>query len=122
LTQNKNNIDAIRAEEGNWITDTSLIKQHFLDKFKHHFIAEEANVPDHLEELILAIISEEDNIALCRIPIPEEIKFTLFHMPNLKALGPNGFPVTFYKSYWPIVGDDITKAITSFFPDGCPKI
>ena len=101
-------------EEGNWITDTGLIRQHFLDNFKHHFTTEEVNFPDHLEDLILVVMSKEDNMALCSIPTPKEIKSTLFHMPDLKALGPDGFPVAFYKSFWPIVGDGIIKAVTSF--------
>ena len=38
-------------------------------------------------------------------------------MLELKAPGHDGFPVAFYKSYWPIVGEDVTAAITSFFID-----
>lgn len=118
IRHRQNNIDAIRSKEGNWITDKGLIRQHFLDNFRHHFTAEEVNFPDHLHDLVSAVISEEDNIALRSIPTPKEIKSTLFHMPNLKALGPDGFPVAFYKSFWPIVGDDVTKAVTSFFTIG----
>ena len=55
---------------------------------------------------------------MCRIPTPEEIKSTLLHMPELKAPRPDGFPVAFYKNYWPIVGKDVTAAVTSFFTDG----
>lgn len=118
IRRRQNNIDAIRSEEGDWITDKGLIKQHFLDYFRHHFTEEEVNFPDHLEDLVSAIISEEDNLALCNIPTPEEIKSTLFHMLDLKAPGPDGFPVAFYKSFWPIVGDDVIKAVTSFFTGG----
>ena len=46
------------------------------------------------------------------------IKTTFFHMQDLKASGPNGFLVLFYKEYWPIVGDTIIKAMTSFFEVG----
>ncbi|XP_065638209.1 uncharacterized protein LOC136071161 [Quercus suber] len=99
-----NNIDAIRGDDGDWITDSCLIRQHLQEKFKNLFTAEDVNFPAQMEDLISTVISEEENIALCRIPTPEEIKSTLFHMPELKAPGPDGFPVAFYKSYWPIVG------------------
>ena len=33
-------------------------------------------------------------------------------MQTLKALGPDGFPILFYKKYWAIVGESV---ITSFF-------
>ena len=39
-------------------------------------------------------------------------------MQGLKALRPDGYPVIFYKQLWPTVGDDIIKAVTSFFHIG----
>jgi len=39
-------------------------------------------------------------------------------MHDLKMPGPDGFPVAFYKSYWPVVREDAIKAVTSFFTDG----
>ena len=72
IRHRQNNIDAIRSKEGNWITDTGLILQHFQDNFKHHFTAKEVNFSDHkevnfsdhLEDLILVVIAKEDNMAL----------------------------------------------------------
>ena len=39
-------------------------------------------------------------------------------MQDSKSPGPNGFPVLFYKKLWPTVGNDIIKAVTSFFLRG----
>ena len=39
----------------------------------------------------------------------------MFQMQDLKAPGPNGFLALFYKQLWPTVGNDVIKAITSFF-------
>ena len=39
-------------------------------------------------------------------------------MQDLKALGPDGFPALFYKQLWPTMGNDVVKAITSFFTMG----
>lgn len=86
--------------------------------FKNLFKEEEANFPPHLDHLILPSITEDENIKLCCIPTIEEIKSILFSMSDLKAPGPNGFPVIFYKHLWTIVGDDIIKAIISFFQLG----
>ena len=118
VRRRRNNIDAIRSEEEEWITDKGLIRHHFLDNFRHLFTAEEVNFPNHLEDLVSTVISKEDNSALCTIPNLEEIKSTLFHMPELKAPGPDGFPVAFYKNFWPIVGNDVITAVTSFVTGG----
>ncbi|KAL0014289.1 hypothetical protein SO802_001358 [Lithocarpus litseifolius] len=43
-------------------------------------------------------------------------------MQDLKAPGPDDFPVIFYKQMWPTVGDDVVRAVTSFFHLGAmPK-
>ena len=39
-------------------------------------------------------------------------------MQTLKALGPDGFPILFYKKYWAIVGESVTRVVTSFFQAG----
>jgi len=39
-------------------------------------------------------------------------------MQDLKAPGPDGFPTLFYKKLWPTVGNDVVKAVTSFFLKG----
>lgn len=74
--------------------------------------------PDQLEGLIQPSILEKDNERLCAIPTPKDIKATLFMMQDLKALGLDSFPVAFYKSYWPIVGENLTQAIICFFQCG----
>ena len=63
-------------------------------------------------------ITKEDNITLKRIPSPKEIKETLFQMQDLKTPSLDGFPVLFYKEFWPIVGEAVIQAVVSFFIDG----
>ena len=55
---------------------------------------------------------------LCSTTSPENIKNTLFQMCDLKAPRPDGFPVLFYKEYWPIVGEMVINTVTSFLEDG----
>jgi hypothetical protein len=44
-----------------------------------------------------------------------EIRNTLFAMKSNKSLGPDGFPVDFFKAVWSIVEDDVVQAMKSFF-------
>ena len=39
-------------------------------------------------------------------------------MSTLKAPGPNGVPMLFYKKYWAIVGNNVIKAVLNFFQEG----
>ncbi|XP_026443516.1 uncharacterized protein LOC113343598 [Papaver somniferum] len=45
------------------------------------------------------------------IPSPEEIKQAVFDLSADSAPGPDGFSGCFYRHYWDIIHDDLTKAI-----------
>jgi hypothetical protein len=41
----------------------------------------------------------------------EEIKKALNSIGDLKAPGPDGMPAIFYKNFWDVVGDQVTKEV-----------
>jgi len=118
IRRKRNNIDAIHDDNGAWIMEANSIRKLFLDSYKELFKREEISFPPHLEHLVLPCITEDENSELCRIPTPDEIKTTLFNMSDLKVPGPDGYPVLFYKQLWPTIGEDVIKAVTSFFTIG----
>lgn len=118
IRRRHNHIDAVKGENGNWVTGSNRIREKFLQHFKELYKEEEVSFPDHLDNLIRPCITDDENSDLCCTPTPEEIRLTLFNMQDLKAPGPDGFPVLFYKEYWPTVGNDVIKAVTSFFNFG----
>ena len=115
IRRRRNSIDAIKNDSGEWITDRREIQKHFVEKFKTLFNEEEVDFPENLDNLITPCITEEENTELCRIPTQSEIKKELFQTQSLKAPGLDGFPVLFYKKYWAIMGESVTRAVTSFF-------
>uniref|UniRef100_A0A2N9H629 Reverse transcriptase domain-containing protein n=1 Tax=Fagus sylvatica TaxID=28930 RepID=A0A2N9H629_FAGSY len=118
IRRRRNAINIIKSDGGEWITEKKKIREHFQAKFIEHFSEEEVEFPPDLEGLVPHSITTEENEELCRIPTPQEIKKALFDMPTLKAPGPDGFPVLFYKKYWDIVGNNVIKAVLNFFQDG----
>ena len=119
IIRRRNHIDAIKSEEGHWVTSPTQIRQTILSSFKNLYAEEYVSFLEHLDNLMANCITEEDNDLLMKIPSREEIKETLFQMHDLKASGPDGFPALFYKEFWPMVGDAVTNAILSFFTNGC---
>ncbi|KAK9990862.1 hypothetical protein SO802_025847 [Lithocarpus litseifolius] len=115
IRRRRNHIDAIKKDDGSWITESKQIRQLFFESYKQQYQEEEIWFPNHLEHLLLPCITEDENANLLATPSPEEIKATLFEMQDLKAPGSDGFPVLFYKKLWPTIGKDVTEAVTSFF-------
>uniref|UniRef100_A0A803P9N2 RNase H type-1 domain-containing protein n=1 Tax=Cannabis sativa TaxID=3483 RepID=A0A803P9N2_CANSA len=59
------------------------------------------------------ILGEQD--VLLRLPDETEIKQFFFTMGSLKAPGPNGMPVLFFKHYWETVGTDFYEVDLDFY-------
>ncbi|XP_035840393.1 uncharacterized protein LOC118487561 [Helianthus annuus] len=62
----------------------------------------------------------DPNIAthMCRQVTEDEVKKAMFSIGIDKAPGPDGFTAAFFKSAWPIVGNDVSRAIIDFFDTG----
>nr|XP_023895077.1 uncharacterized protein LOC112006991 [Quercus suber] len=88
IRRRQNNIDAIKTEEGCWVTNSNQIRQLFYSSFKSLFTEECVNFPEHLDNLLTSCITEEENSMLKKVPTREEIKETLFQMQNLKSSWP----------------------------------
>ncbi|KAK4381895.1 hypothetical protein Sango_2923900 [Sesamum angolense] len=63
------------------------------------------------------ILTEEEDCALIRPVTVDDVKTTMFDIEEDKAPGPDGFS-SGYKAAWPIVGEEISKAIMDFFTTG----
>ena len=118
IRRRKNSIDAIKAEDGSWLTCKKEIRIHIVEKFAQLFSEEDVIFPQDLDNLITPSITEVENSELCRMPTPQEIKATIFDMNGQKSPGPDGLPALFYKKYWKIVAPNVTAAVQSFFHTG----
>jgi hypothetical protein len=118
IRRKRNSIDAIKDEEGNWITCKKEIRDHVVTKFTQLFSEESVAFPLDLENLITPGISMAENSSICKIPSSQEIEATIFDMNIQKAPGPDGLSVLFYKRYWNIMGPTVIAAIQNFFNSG----
>ncbi|XP_026459304.1 uncharacterized protein LOC113359963 [Papaver somniferum] len=111
----RNNIDSIQDHENKWLQTREEISGHLTMHFKNISTSVNPNLDENLYNVLPSIISDEDNLALTRIPSNEEIHSTFKSMENWSAPGPEGFQAGFYKSQWDIVGEDVCLMVKRFF-------
>ncbi|KAL0439828.1 UNVERIFIED_CONTAM: LINE-1 retrotransposable element O protein [Sesamum latifolium] len=73
---------------------------------------------DFLRPWARHIISEEEALLLMLPVTPEEVKQVVFDIDEVQAPGPDGYSSGFFKTAWPIVGEEVTRAIMDFFVTG----
>ena len=73
---------------------------------------------EELKELMKYRCTEEDCRHLEAEATEEEIRKVLFSMPSQKSPGPDGFPSDFFRTAWPVIGDDFIVAVQSVFRYG----
>lgn len=117
----KNRIRAV-FDKGVWIKKQRDIKDYFLEKFGEVFKTDNSVMPTSLENLEFLPITLEANADFMRIPFEIEIEASILALHPLKALGPNGFPIFFYRHYWKTVKSQIVCCTQECFRTGAiPK-
>ncbi|KAL0288639.1 UNVERIFIED_CONTAM: hypothetical protein Sangu_2649100, partial [Sesamum angustifolium] len=64
------------------------------------------------------ILTESESAQLITPVTKDEIKEAFFYIDKDKSPGPNGYTVGFYKEAWPIIGEEIIRAVLEFFANG----
>ncbi|KAL0448496.1 UNVERIFIED_CONTAM: hypothetical protein Slati_1406000 [Sesamum latifolium] len=111
----------IQNAERNLLTDFNLVVNEFVEYFSRLFggTRREGFISlDFLQQYTKHLITEED-VALISTPVMRnEVRDANFDIDEDSAPGPDGFSSGFFKAAWPIVGEDVTKAILEFFQNG----
>jgi hypothetical protein len=86
---------------------SNLIKFYFEELFTR-----EVNEPsDEVLQKVSMRVTTEMNNSLCRRFSVEEVNKALFQIGDLKAPGPDGLHVVFYKRYWSLLGEDLKREV-----------
>ncbi|KAL2248024.1 UNVERIFIED_CONTAM: hypothetical protein Sindi_2654700 [Sesamum indicum] len=64
------------------------------------------------------ILSNEEAGHLILAFRPDDVKQAVFDIADDKAPGPDGYSSGFFKAAWPVVGQEVTKAVLEFFSTG----
>ena len=120
--QNRNTIRSLTDSDGNKLTEHSQISNEAINFFQHLIGTKDEQVrgcsKDLLAEILPDSMSNEAGHELIRPVTPEEVKASMFAIDGGKSLGPDGYTSLFFKAAWPVVGDDVVRAVLSFFQTG----
>jgi hypothetical protein len=106
-----------------WVEGTEALKPHILQYFTNLFSSKVQATDPALLEKIQPKISQAMNEKLVAPYSPEDVKKAIFSIGDLKAPGPDGLDAIFYKKFWCICGDNITREVlqamnTRVIPEG----
>ena len=115
-------IREIQRSDGSVATSQEEIKAEAVE----HFTQFLSLIPDsfvgtteeEIHQLLGFECDEMDMRMLDKEVTADEIKKILFAMATNKSPGPDGFTCEFYKAAWPIIGNDFTAVVQSFFATG----
>ena len=98
-----------------WLTQVPIIAQKFVTDFTAQFTSEHCS-PRNLPPLGLpTLLTDINNQSLIALLDPEDVRFAFFSMDSNKTPGPNGFGPGFFKTFWPVITDDLFASVIEFF-------
>ena len=117
----KNDILGLCDSNGCWHDDigvvSRVIQRYFRDIFQSNCPSiEQFNL---MTNSIPVRISPQMNNCLTKPFVAEEVKSALFGMSPTKAIGFDGMPALFFRKYWQIVGQDVTRTCLGLLNDNC---
>lgn len=73
---------------------------------------------EHLTPYLAGTVPEVSALRMTEPISGTEVWEALTDIDSDKAPGPDGYTMGFYKAAWPVVGDEVSKAVTQFFETG----
>ncbi|KAK7855155.1 hypothetical protein CFP56_029352, partial [Quercus suber] len=107
----RNFISGLEDNDGGWVEEESRLGGIVEDYFRTIFSSSNPSGFDSILQGIHPAITEEAAELLGRDFQADEVGAALKQMAPLTAPGPDGMSPVFYKSFWHIVGEDVTAVV-----------
>nr|XP_023927486.1 uncharacterized protein LOC112038880 [Quercus suber] len=107
----RNRIVGLLDETNSWCTDSAQVADIIVGFYTKLFTSERSSIDLGILEVVQPVVTEEMNTNLTRDFTKQEVDLALKEMAPLKAPGPDGMPPLFFQSFWPLIGDEVSKAV-----------
>lgn len=120
----KENIEGFCNDEGEWITERTLIHSAFLSNLQsvcgqeEVYSLEKTRARGELLSFVSKFVSRED-ARRCDLDFSDEELFSALQaLPNGKAPGADGIPREFYAKYWEALKGDVSRMVNHAWKNG----
>ena len=114
----RNLILGLEDEIGNWVEDEGQMGRVVQDYFESMFTSSNPSGFDEILEGMQLATFDASPLRLGRDFQAEEVLTALKQMAPLIAPGPDGMSPIFYKTYWNIMGEDVTAIVLNALNSG----
>ncbi|KAL0552328.1 hypothetical protein IC582_011437 [Cucumis melo] len=116
--QKRNFIQEIQDEEGLIQNTNNSISSAFIKFFSRIYRGPTKSDPFFIDNLDWNPIEHSEGLNLCAPFLEDEIKGVVNSLDGKKTPGPDGFPISFFKSYWYLLKEDIMDIFKDFYDKG----
>jgi hypothetical protein len=110
----RNMIGNLKKDDGGWVVNEKEKMEFITNHFVQLFRAGVDGIEEHSQQVLSAVraqVTDEMNSKLMAEFTEEEVKNALESIGDLKAPGPDGLPSVFYKNFWDVVGEQLTREV-----------
>jgi hypothetical protein len=113
-----NRIGRLRREDGEWVEGEEEKRAFIANYFSMLFMSNGGNTSVHLLNAVDTKVTMAMNTILMKEFTEEEVKKALDSIGELKAPGPDGMPLVFYKNFLEIVGGRVVQEVLGVLNGG----